>query len=263
MPKKYLTLFVVGYIFLFPSLGWSLDNGGQPQVNAPNQKVAAPNDVFMDKKYKKNRKNNNPDDPENLRGVTKIFPGMYYVSPIMVSIEDQKKIKNRFNTYFVAYVGPVLTFRTSSMPADAQSRVFTNLDIGVGFDLILNHFYLGFGVEMYNLFGSGSGSDLEYMLGYKFKFMIGGVIIPKKGPITKVYLLYRDNQLQVDVNNRKSDIFGYYSRNIGFGFASQVVKGLEVGAEAFFSLMHADSVDVVQTPNYPLLGLQGFVKVTF
>ncbi len=169
-----------------------------------------------------------------------------YVSPLF-NPEFQKQ-STRINLTMSIYGGPFIG--TSSI----ETRVLGTVGFGLGMELTIKRFIFGWGVEIYSLFDSQANQNNEYTIGYKFKVMCGGIL--HYPSLTKLYLLYRDNQLQI--SGITNDRFGYYSRNVGLGISTQIIRGVEVGLETFFTIMHAGGGN-----DYYSVDPQLFVRFSF
>lgn len=184
----------------------------------------------------------------------RVISDLHYVSPMFN--KDFRKFDNRINFFGSLLGGPVFAILEDQFD---KNKILGNIGVDLGIELALARYvYFAFAVSQYNLIG-GPG---QHVLGYKFKVMFGGILDIKDAPLTKIYLLYRDNQLQLGYG--LSDGFGYYSRNIGLGVSTSVWKGIEVGGESFFSLMHTGTTsDAIGIRDYGIVVTQFFIKFTF
>jgi hypothetical protein len=194
---------------------------------------------------------------------------LVYVNPMIVN--NFRDYKSRLSMYVDIYGSPNIALQTKTISGGTilPTQVLGSVGASFGFDMVIHGFYFSAGVGEYNLI-SGDG---KVTYGYKFQFRIGGEIDIPQMPLTKIYFIYRDNQLQMsNVNLSGDNYFGYYSRNIGVGFSVNVFKGIDIGMDICYSLLHAGTVGTGAagansssgpTADYPLIMPQVFVKFNF
>ena len=191
------------------------------------------------------------------------FADITYVSPM--GCKNYRDYKNRINFYADVYGGPVVSFNVRELFFSQNTLSFSysnpytqtlgSLGFTLGFDLTMHWFYFSFGVGEYTLFYTDPSINT---IGYKFQFKLGVNIDIPKLPLMQVYFLYRVQQLDTTMLNRDliTNTFGYYSRNIGAGMSVNVWRGIDVGFDLSFTLLHT-------LQSYPTLLPQFFVKIRF
>ena len=289
--NKYIKITTLAYCSFFISntnilANPKISDATAVEIKKVNQEYQSPKVVAVDNKKvnqnsqkKKNEKSKKIDNYSYKDALPKpvgtgkpklVFGNLVYVNPW--TVKNVRDYKHRLNLYGAIYAGPGFAIGDGS--TKFPTRYLGNIDAGFGFEMILNKFYMSVGADMYALIGGDSIVDgsQEWVFGYKFRLALGGIIDVKGFPLTKIYALYRDNQLQL--SGGTSPLFGYYSRNVGAGASFLLGKGVEIGLDIYFSLMHPPQHWVTRDPNhkiistssrnnYPFISTQLFIKFTF
>ena len=279
--NKFIKITTLTYCAIFISSTNILANpkisdATEVEIKKENQEYQSPKVVAVDNKKvnqnsqkKKNEKSKKIDNCTCKDALPKpigtgkpklVFGNLAYVNPW--TVKNVRDYKHRLNLYGAIYGGPGFAIGDGS--TKFPTRYLGNINADIGFEMILNKFYMSVGVGIYSLIGGHSPIDgsQEWVFGYKFRLALGGIIDVKGLPLTKAYLLYRDNQLQLAEG--LSPEFGYYSRNIGAGVSFLLGKGVEIGLDVYFSLMHSNQVSEANGDrDYPFVSPQLFIKFTF